>query len=187
MSNFLNYQNNNNNYIYTDQVDALKIMLEKNVFLTGPAGSGKTFLLKAFIQHSLKNNRKVAVTAMTGSAAYLINGRTLHSWAGIRLGKEEKEELVDKIYSNFKSRVSWKYVETLIIDEVSMLTLTLLEKLDYIARKIRNTDQPFGGIHLILSGDFCQLPPIEDQNEKKEKDYCFKSSIWILNISIHLF
>ena len=76
MSNILNYQNNNN-YIYTNQTDALRIMLDNNVFLTGPAGSGKTFLLKAFIQHSLKNNRKVAVTAMTGSAAYLINGRTL--------------------------------------------------------------------------------------------------------------
>jgi len=179
MSNILNYQKNNN-YIYTDQVDALRIMLENNVFLTGPAGSGKTFLLKAFIQHSLKNNRKVAVTAMTGSAAYLINGRTLHSWAGIRLGKEDKEELVDKIYGNFKARVNWKYVETLIIDEISMLTLTLLEKLDYIARKIRNTDQPFGGIHLILSGDFCQLPPIEDLEEEEiqNKDYCFKSKLW---------
>ena len=179
MSNILNYQNKNN-YIYTNQTDALRIMLDNNVFLTGPAGSGKTFLLKAFIQHSLKNNRKVAVTAMTGSAAYLINGRTLHSWAGIRLGKEDKEELVDKIYGNFKARVNWKYVETLIIDEISMLTLTLLEKLDYIARKIRNNDQPFGGIHLILSGDFCQLPPIEDLDEikEKEKDYCFKSILW---------
>merc|ERR1711871_917482 len=135
MSEILNYYQNNH-YIYSDQLNVLKIMIDHNVFLTGPAGSGKTFLLKTFIQHCLENNKKIAVTAMTGSAAYLINGRTLHSWAGIRLGKETKEKLVDNIYCNFKARINWKYVEVLIIDEVSMLTATLLEKLDYIARDI---------------------------------------------------
>ena len=104
MSTLLNYQNNN--YLYCNQEKALETMLNKNVFLTGPAGSGKTFLIKTFVEYCNKVNRRVAVTAMTGSAAYLINGRTLHSWAGIRLGKEPQEKLVENIFKNFRSRVN---------------------------------------------------------------------------------
>jgi ATP-dependent DNA helicase PIF1 len=176
MSTQLKYQTSN--YLYCNQKTALEFMLNKNIFLTGPAGSGKTFLIKTFVEYCNKINRKVAVTAMTGSAAYLIKGRTLHSWAGIKLGKESPEKLVENIFKNFRSRVNWKYVDTLIIDEVSMLTQTLFEKLDYIARKIRGNDNPFGGIQIIVSGDFCQLPPIEEIDLENNKDYCFKSPLW---------
>jgi len=180
MTEILNY-NKNNNYLYCSQKEALRAMVNYNVFLTGPAGSGKTYLIKAIVRHCNKINKRIAVTAMTGSAAYLINGRTLHSWAGIKLGKEPKEELLEKVYKSYRSRVNWKYVDILIIDEVSMLTQTLFEKLDYIAKSIRKNNSPFGGIQVILSGDFCQLPPIEeieDKNKELIKDFCFKSKIW---------
>ena len=98
---------------------------------------------------------------MTGSAAYLINGRTLHSWAGIRLGKELQEKLVENIFKNFRSRVNWKYVETLIIDEISMLTQTLFEKLDYIARKIRCCDEPFDVATINCIWRFLSVPPLK--------------------------
>ena len=127
MTEILNY-NKNNNYLYCSQKEALRAMVNYSVFLTGPAGSGKTHLIKALVKHCYKINKRVAITAMTGSAAYLINGRTLHSWAGIKLGKESKEELLVKIYKSYRSRVNWKYVDILIIDEVSMLTQTLFEK-----------------------------------------------------------
>jgi ATP-dependent DNA helicase PIF1 len=100
---------------------------------------------------------------MTGSAAILLNSRarTLHSWAGIGLGKGTVSELLHKIQKTRKAWEAWRTLDILIIDEISMLTPILFEKLDAIGRHIRQNQQIFGGIQLILSGDFFQLPPIE--------------------------
>ena len=85
---------------------------------------------------------------------------TLHSWAGIGLGKDEVAELVWKIQRNGRAKKHWKQTDLLIIDEISMLTLDLLDKLDDIGKRMRRSSAPFGGIQLLLVGDFCQLPPV---------------------------
>ncbi|VVU94649.1 PIF1-like helicase [seawater metagenome] len=171
-------------YIYCNQDFAFNAMLNDNIFLTGPAGSGKSYLIKKYVKFCYSIRKKVAVTALTGSAAYLINGKTLHSWAGIKLGKGTKEELLKLVDSKFKCKMNWKYTDVLIIDEVSMLTRELFEKLDYIGKFIRgNIEEPFGGIQLILTGDFCQLPPITD----KENNFCFMSKLWESTITLNLF
>ena len=109
---------------------------------------------------------------MTGNAAYLINGKTLHSWSGIGLGDKSEEELVSKIK---KLCIKKKWVETkiLVIDEVSMLTGLLLNKLNYIAMELRkNQYSPFGGIQVVLLGDFYQLPPVQSE------DFVFESGVF---------
>ncbi|RUO95675.1 PIF1-like helicase-domain-containing protein, partial [Jimgerdemannia flammicorona] len=104
---------------------------------------------------------KIGVTATTGPAAVQINGQTLHSWAGIGLGEGTNEKLIANVMSSQDSSNRWKNADYLIIDEVSMLTATLLDKLDDVGKHIRNNhDVVFGGIKIIMCGDFFQLPPV---------------------------
>jgi ATP-dependent DNA helicase PIF1 len=112
----------------------------------------------------------MGVTATTGAAALLIRGTTLHSFLGIGIGTDSVSRLVKKINFNNKTD-SWKSLQILIIDEVSMLSVELFDKLECIARTIRGNDKPFGGIQLILSGDFLQLPTVKGE-------FCFKSPTW---------
>ena len=152
-------------------------------FLSGPAGVGKSYLIQKMKNWADKNERNMQVTAMTGAASLLIGGKTLHSWGGIGLGDANPEILVQKIKKSFPAKMRWKRIETLVIDEVSMLTPDLFEKLDYIAREIRRNNLYFGGIQLILSGDFYQLPPISkdeyNQGDKQNKRlFCFESQLW---------
>ena len=146
----------------------------KNVMITGPGGTGKSFLIQHIIslKSTLLSDKSdiMGVTATTGAAAVLIRGTTLHSLLGIGLGVESAPQLLKKINSNNKIDF-WKSLKILIIDEVSMLSLELFDKLEYIARIVRANEKPFGGIHLILSGDFLQLPCINGE-------FCFKSKQW---------
>lgn len=149
----------------------------KNVFLTGPAGSGKTFLLKNFIDWYRHNketeNKKIYITATTGLSASLIEGCTIHSYSGIGTGQKD----INDIYKNivkFSSGAKKRWLETgvLIIDEISMMEASIFDKLEILAKKIRKNDDPFGGIQIILSGDFLQLPPI------KSTTFCFEAISW---------
>jgi ATP-dependent DNA helicase PIF1 len=141
------------------QRHALARALEgRNLFLTGAAGTGKSFLLNRVIE-ALGGRSVVAVTAPTGIAATHIDGQTIHSWAGIGLGKGTVEELVSKIGEKAKQR--WRSARALVLDEVSMLNGDLFTKLDAVARNARDDEaRPFGGLQVILSGDFYQLPPV---------------------------
>jgi ATP-dependent DNA helicase PIF1 len=142
-----------------------------NLCITGPAGVGKSYLISLFKKWAINNNKVIAVTAMTGNAAYLINGKTLHSWAGIGIGDLSEEMLLSKIRKNFVSKKKWLDTNILIIDEVSMLTGLLLSKLNYLGMEIRrNPYTPFGGIQVVLLGDFYQLPPV------KNEDFVFESA-----------
>ncbi len=164
------------------------IISGKNVFLTGAGGTGKSYFIHILIEQLLARNVRVALTAMTGCAAILLSrpelkAKTLHSWAGIGLGKEPVTDLVYKIRRNGRSSKNWLTTDILIIDEISMMTPDLLEKLDEIGKKLRRrADKPFGGIQLLLVGDFFQLPPVITRAEQgasaEKKIFAFQSSIW---------
>jgi ATP-dependent DNA helicase PIF1 len=164
------------------QLQAYNAMISgKNIFLTGSAGSGKTYLIKLFVKN-FKNFIKIAVTSTTGTSALLINGTTLHSFLGIGYGDGTVEVLYNKI-TKFNWLVKrWNELNCLIIDEISMLKPELFDKLEELARLIRKNDKFFGGIQLILSGDFCQLPAIGTSY------FCFEAESWekCINETIYL-
>lgn len=141
----------------------------ENVFFTGSAGTGKSVLLREIIRVcGGRGSGRLAITASTGIASINIGGTTVHSWAGIGLGQEDAKRLAGKFLGQpkFESVVErWRKVQTLIIDEISMIDGILFDKLEYIARMVRRDERPFGGIQLVVSGDFCQLPPVPDRDK----------------------
>ena len=108
----------------------------------------------------LNKTNKVAFTASTGIAACNIRGTTIHSWSGIGLGTDTYEKTVGTVRNNKESKKRWLDTEILVIDEISMLSSTIFDLLSKVGSRIRNDNRPFGGIQLILCGDFFQLPPV---------------------------
>ena len=151
-----------------------------NIFITGPGGSGKSALIRLINDHAYKKFKGIYVTALTGCAAVLLNckAKTLHSWAGIGLGNGTIEQLVTKIKKNKFANALWKETDILVVDEVSMLSLKLFNVLNAIGKAVRNNPNPFGGIQLIFSGDFFQLPPVGDKEEPDTQRFCFESEDW---------
>jgi ATP-dependent DNA helicase PIF1 len=142
-----------------------------NIFLTGAGGVGKSHCITLFIKH-YKNKKILGITSTTGTSSILIGGSTLHSFLGIGLGKLDVESMYHIILSKKYLLKRWISLKTLIIDEVSMLNPILFDKLESLARMIKNNDRPFGGIQLILSGDFLQLPVVNCNK------YCFQAISW---------
>jgi ATP-dependent DNA helicase PIF1 len=147
-----------------------------NVFITGSAGTGKSYLLKLIKE--IYNPYGFALTASTGISAVQIGGITIHSWAGIGKGDAPREQIIEHLdsFKGSKQRKQIRAVRILAIDEVSMISADTFELLDYVLRYVRRVDAPFGGIQLILLGDFLQLPPIS-QAENYNR-FCFESVIW---------
>lgn len=153
------------------QLEALSIVKDGcNLFLTGSAGTGKSYVVKQIINYLNQNNKEYGITALTGCAAVLINGQTIHSFLYLGISRN-----IDEIYNNLiKFKVSLnklKRLEVLIIDEISMMDQELFELINKLLMMIKNNDMPFGGIQVILVGDFYQLPPVNG-------DYCFMSPLW---------
>lgn len=146
----------------------------ENIFITGAGGCGKSFIIRYIVQHT---NKKVAVCAMTGCAAILLNcgATTLHRWSGIGIDYSSPDKICRRILRNKYLLQKWTSVNLLIIDEVSMMSKQIFELMDYIAKKVRKNPRPFGGIQLICSGDFYQLAPID---KTQEVQYCFESPLW---------
>jgi ATP-dependent DNA helicase PIF1 len=138
------------------------IKTKKNVFINAPAGTGKSALIKYFCFNH--QSKVIGLTSTTGISALNIGGSTLHSFLGIGLGKENVEDLYDKIIRNKDKRELWLKLNILIIDEVSMLHPDLFDKLERVARKIRENKLRFGGIQLVVSGDLFQLPCVSQNS-----------------------
>lgn len=158
-----------------------RIKNKQNIFMTGPGGSGKTYLIREiynwYTQRQVKN---IQVCALTGCAAVLLrcNAKTIHSWAGIGIANGEVLNIINNVVYNKFKRKKWLNTDILIIDEVSMLSNKLLTILDGIAKKVRKNNLPFGGIQILFSGDFYQLPPVGNSDEPESSEFCFESPIW---------
>lgn len=157
----------------------------KSLFITGPGGTGKSHLLQVLVKELKQMGREVALTALTGCAALLLSNmpnmpvkaKTLHSWAGVGLGRGSLESLVRGIVTNYHKKKNWVKTDVLIVDEVSMLTPSLLDLLDKIGRHVRKRPfQPMGGLRVIFVGDFHQLPPVG--RDDPDKVFAFQSPVW---------
>lgn len=158
------------------QQEAFDILkMGQNVFLTGPPGSGKTFLLNRYIDYLKKNNRAVAVTASTGIAATHMNGVTIHSWSGLGIKDKLNEGDISKLLRKSYLRKRFKTTNVLIIDEISMLHSFQFDLLDKICRAFKNRPEPFGGMQVVCSGDFFQLPPVE---KERKAQFVLQSAVW---------
>ena len=157
-----------------------KYIQGQNIFITGPGGTGKSALIKHLKQDADSRGKHIQVCALTGCAAVLLEckAKTLHSWSGIGLGKGPIEQLIKKVQKNKHSKALWKETDILVVDEVSMMSLKLFETLDAIGKSVRKDRRPFGGLHLIFSGDFYQLPPVGDKDDLDTSKFCFESEFW---------
>jgi len=147
-----------------EAIDILK--LGHNVFLTGPAGSGKTFLLNKYIDYLKDNRVNVGITASTGIAATHVNGRTIHSWSGFGIKNKLTQKDMEKLSNSQVLKLRILTTKVLVIDEISMLHAHQLDLVNKICKKIRNSYLPFGGLQIVLCGDFFQLPPVERSGKK---------------------
>lgn len=159
-----------------EQSLALEVMLSgESVFLTGAAGSGKTHLLNQFIRLAKHEGKHVSVTATTGLAATHLGGTTIHSWSGIGVN-----DILDDNFASHLSKGRRDIIEktdVLVIDEISMLHDYRLDMIDTVCRVVRNKDLPFGGIQVVMSGDFFQLPPI-NRGDSRAGSFVVSSKVW---------
>jgi len=159
-----------------DQELALAILLSgKSALLTGAAGTGKTHLLNNFIVQARALGKKVSVTATTGLAATHLGGNTIHSWSGMGVHDNLPEYFFERLSKTRREVIS--KTDVLIIDEVSMLHDFRLDMLDELLRVVREKDEPFGGLQLVMSGDFFQLPPI-NRGDSRGGGFVVYSRVW---------
>ena len=163
-----------------NQETALKLLKAgENVFLTGSAGAGKTYTLNQYINYLKARKVPVAITASTGIAATHMNGMTIHTWAGIGI----KDFLSDADLKNMKERKYLKEhlenAQVLIIDEISMLHAKQLNLVNQVLKYFKESDEAFGGIQVIVAGDFFQLPPVGKNDERNRDKFCFMSDAWV--------
>lgn len=150
------------------------VLAGRSVFFTGGAGTGKSYLLRHILS-SLPPQDAFA-TATTGIAAAQIGGTTLHSFAGVGTGTATVEAMMQRAMRQPWVN-QWRRCKVLVVDEVSMLDGRFFHKLERVARLVRRSDRPFGGIQLVLCGDFLQLPPVS-RKEEPAPVYCFQTSAW---------
>lgn len=159
------------------QDEAFKILtMGKNVFLTGAAGTGKTYVLNRYIQWLRQRGIEPAVTASTGIAATHIGGQTIHAWSGIGIKERLNEYDLDRIGQSEKLVKRFQRTHVLIIDEVSMLSAETLTMVNQSIQAGLQTYEPFGGIQVVLCGDFFQLPPVTRGSQ--DVRYAFQSAAW---------
>jgi ATP-dependent DNA helicase PIF1 len=159
------------------QKEALDILkMGENVFLTGPAGSGKTYVLNNYVNFLKDKNVEVGITASTGIAATHIGGMTIHSWAGIGINDKMSDSDIRDLFKKKHLTGRFKRTKVLVIDEVSMLHHFRLDMVDKVCKMFKDNNAPFGGMQVILVGDFFQLPPITRGGERAY--FAHKSNVW---------
>jgi len=160
-----------------NQEKAIELALQgNNIFLTGNAGTGKTYTLNKIIETLQDQGKIVAVTASTGIASTHLNGSTIHSWAGIGIKDKLSSDDLFKLKNNRFSRKKFENTDVLIIDEISMLHDFRLDLVEEVCRFVKNIKKLWGGLQIIISGDFFQLPPVNQNNH--QKNYCFNAAVW---------
>ncbi len=160
------------------QQEALSILkMGHNVFLTGAAGSGKTHTLRNFISFLTESNISVAITASTGIAATHLGGMTIHAWSGLGIRNFLSEKDIDDLEERQYLWKRYNDTKVLVIDEVSMLHHFRFDLLDKLCRSFKRKDEPFGGMQIVLCGDFFQLPPVSRQGEDPAY-FIYKSKVW---------
>lgn len=159
------------------QSDALTILKTgANVFLTGAPGAGKTYVLNQYTQYLKEHDISVAITASTGIAATHIGGVTIHSWSGIGARQKITDYEVDDLESKKYLWRRYEQTKVLIIDEISMLSGDVFDSVNKICKSFRRNNLPFGGMQVVVVGDFFQLPPISKKGE--ETKFAFESASW---------
>lgn len=158
------------------QAEALNILKTgANVFLTGEPGSGKTHTVNAYIAWLRSHGIEPSITASTGIAATHVGGMTLHAWSGIGIADRMTPELLDTISNKEHVAKRLQKAKVLVIDEVSMLSANVLSMVDEVARTVRHEpDHAFGGLQVVLVGDFFQLPPVS----RSAVQFAFESPAW---------
>lgn len=168
--------------LHPDQARVLELIRQgRNVFMTGGGGVGKSFVIHAVVAQEQAAGRQVAIAASTGVAADQIGGCTLHALLGLGLAKESADKLAAAASRNARIRNRWNRLSLLIIDEVSMIDPDFFEAVDFVARSLRRElTKPFGGIQLLLSGDFYQLPPVFTGGARDPSlpTFCFQARAW---------
>lgn len=162
------------------QEQALAIMESgRSVLLTGAAGAGKTYVLNQFIRRAKKRGQHIAVTATTGLAATHLNGTTIHAWSGIGVHDHFDKRMANKLAKSRQDLI--KKADVLIIDEISMLHDYRLDMVDETLRFVRGSNEPFGGLQVILCGDFFQLPPV-NRSGSRRGSFVTSSFVWQQNV-----
>src|SRR3989344_4503877 len=165
------------------QSQALDILkMGKNVFLTGPAGSGKTFVLNSYVEYLKSHAVDVAVTASTGIAATHLGGVTIHSWSGLGIRDTLTDYDIDDLMQRQYLYKRFDRTKVLIIDEVSMLHHFRLDLIEWICRQMKHNERPFGGMQIVLCGDFFQLPPVtraRNYDSVVESEFAYKAESWL--------
>ena len=160
----------------SDQERALALLKgDNNVFITGAAGSGKSFLLRNYLNQT-QTDRKIPILASTGAAAILVGGRTFHSFFGLGIMEGGLNSTVDRALKNKRLMKRLKKAHTVIIDEISMISGPTLKAAEVISREVRGGLAPWGGLRIIAVGDFAQLPPVNPHTRQKE--WAFLDSTW---------
>jgi ATP-dependent DNA helicase PIF1 len=157
------------------QQSALELLeTDENIFLTGVAGSGKSYLISQFLKK--KRKKQYPVLASTGAAALLIGGRTFHSFFGLGIMEGSEDDIIEKALSDRRVKKRLNDATGLVIDEISMITGYALTVAQEIARMARDDNRPWGGLRIVAVGDFAQLPPVSRGSQ--QKDWVFNSYAW---------
>ncbi|MEC7119978.1 MAG: helix-turn-helix domain-containing protein [Pseudomonadota bacterium] len=163
-----------------NQSTALTILKAgQNVFLTGSAGAGKTYTLNQYIHYLKARKVPVAITASTGIAATHMNGMTIHTWAGIGIRDQLDAGDLARMYERKYMREHLDKVKVLIIDEISMLHAKQLDVVNQVLKYFKGNELAFGGIQVIVAGDFFQLPPVGKPSETNREKFAFMSAAWL--------
>ena len=155
-----------------EQKEILDYVMNENsphCFITGPAGTGKSFLIHEIVRYLRHSGISHGITGSTGASAVLIRGKTLHSFMGIGIGTKSATDYAKYMKPPLRRRL--QSLHTLLIDEISMISDILLDKINTLLKLVRHSELPFGGVRMLFIGDACQLPPVEGT-------YFFKADSW---------